>query len=151
MNIAIFYRSLRRPGYLIENVIRPLSIGLRTIFQMFFLYRISPRLLKCYRKFNPTILHWAKGGFSKCFGGFLKISSQDFFWYIVKHIRLNNRPSFRQSVSSSVRQFVSPSVRQFVSPSVHHSVSPSVRQSVSPSVRQFVSPSVRPPEFAILF
>ena len=65
------------------------------------LFRISPRLMKCYQISNPTLLHWTTAFFQKWLGGFLK----------------------KCSVIPSVRQSVSPSARQPVSPSVHQSIS----------------------------
>ena len=63
------------------------------------LSRISPRLMKWYWKFNPTLLIGLRHFFQKRFPRFLRA-----FFYIVRHISLNIEPVVRPSVRLSVRQ-----------------------------------------------
>ena len=72
------------------------------------LFRISPQFQRCYRKFNPTLLHWATGFFVKIdladvkkgFPGFLRISSLHRKTYSLKY--WTRLPSVGQSVSPSI-------------------------------------------------
>ena len=123
-----------RSRYVIEHSIRPFNIGLQRYIRqrkyaiwvyvvkylnIAIFFRISPPVPEMYRKFNPTLFHWATAFFQKPFGWFLKNISL----FYIKHISLIlDLPSVRQSVSPSVRQSVSPSVRQSISPPVRQSV-----------------------------
>ena len=69
--------------------------------------RISPWLMKCYWKFNPTLLHWAiffKNGLAN-FWKIIPIFFRVLFFYIVKHtylLKILDPPSVRLSVLQSV-------------------------------------------------
>ena len=133
------------------------------------MFRISPRFQRCYRKFNPTLFHWAKGFFflkwswkvcnlilcRKIFELFRisptvpEFNPTHFHWAIDFFSKMVLRISFLNRKTYSLKYWtrppsVGPSVRQSVSLSVRQSVSPSVSPSVSQSVSQSVRPSLRP-------
>ena len=71
--------------------------------------------MKCYRKSNPTLLHWATAFFQKRLCGFLK-DVPHVFWVHFLHRKTyslkywTRRPSVCQSVCLSVRESVGPSI-----------------------------------------
>ena len=65
------------------------------------MYRISLWLMKLYRKFNPTLLHWATAFF---INGFLKNFPMDFLRFYFVHHKTLLIYWTRQSISPSIGQ-----------------------------------------------